>query len=224
MQRKHTLREELQSLLADLRADAPENDAKVTFDTILTRIHEKGFGLLLVLIALPSALPAPAAGPSTVLGAAMLPLGYQLFRGQASPRLPGKLRRARLSIGFLEKVLRRADPLLRLSERVVRPRFSWVSERLGHRIIGAIVTVMASLMIIPIPGTNTAPAMVIFLSGACLIEEDGLLGIVAFLGGIAAVALYAAAIVFMILLFQQYGFAGIEVFIDTLKDFIKGFF
>ncbi|MEM7792408.1 MAG: exopolysaccharide biosynthesis protein, partial [Verrucomicrobiota bacterium] len=51
---------------------------------------------------------------------------------------------------------------------------------------------------LPIPLTNTFPAMVIFLIGIGLSEEDGLLAIAAFGVGLAAVALYAYIIYLLI--------------------------
>jgi hypothetical protein len=53
---------------------------------------------------------------------------------------------------------------------------------------------MALLMILPIPLTNTFPAMVIFLIGVGLTEKDGLFGIIAYSIGICAVTLYVLII------------------------------
>ncbi|MEM9227800.1 MAG: exopolysaccharide biosynthesis protein, partial [Verrucomicrobiota bacterium] len=75
------------------------------------------------------------------------------------------------------------------------------------------VIIMSLLMCIPIPGTNTFPAMVIFLIGVGLSEDDGLLAIAACLVGTVAVMIYAA----MIYILVVYGWEGLQ----QAKDFIK---
>ncbi|MEM7672360.1 MAG: exopolysaccharide biosynthesis protein, partial [Verrucomicrobiota bacterium] len=72
---------------------------------------------------------------------------------------------------------------------------------------------MGSLMILPIPLTNTFPAMVVFALAIAIIEEDGLVGIGALAMGCGAVALYAV-IVYLVIT------QGPEV-IDVAKDQIK---
>jgi hypothetical protein len=66
---------------------------------------------------------------------------------------------------------------------------------------------------LPIPLTNTLPAMVIFLIGVGLSEEDGLLAIGAFAVGCLAVVLYGY-IIYLVL--SQ----GPEA-VDGIKDWIK---
>ena len=75
------------------------------------------------------------------------------------------------------------------------------------------ILIMACLMMLPIPLTNTAPAMVIFLIGIGLSEEDGLLAIGAFTIGCAAVILYGYIIYLLIT-------QGSEA-VEGIKDWIK---
>jgi hypothetical protein len=72
---------------------------------------------------------------------------------------------------------------------------------------------MACLMMLPIPLTNTFPAIVIFMIGIGLSEEDGLLAIGAFTVGCCALILYAG-IVYIVLT------QGVEA-IEPIKDWIK---
>ena len=74
---------------------------------------------------------------------------------------------------------------------------------------------MAVLMMIPIPLTNSFPAMVIFLIGVGLTEDDGIFAILACMVGIFAVLLYASLIWAMVTY-------GPEV-VDTIKDTIRSF-
>ena len=176
-------------------------------------VGEKGFGLLLVILSLPSALPLPAPGYSTPLGIALALIALQMLAGRQSLWLPGKLHGLRIQPKLAGKMVSAASRFLRAIERWIKPRQLWIRSRGGQAALAAVVLLMSALMILPIPLTNTLPAMVIFLIGVGLSEEDGLLAILAFVVGLLAVALYAAIIY---LLLTQ----GPEA-IDTLKDWIK---
>lgn len=176
-------------------------------------VGEKGFGLLLVILSLPSALPLPAPGYSTPFGIALALIALQMLAGRQSLWLPGKLHDLRIQPKLAGKMVSAASRFLRAIERWIKPRQLWIRARGGQAALAAVVLLMSALMILPIPLTNTLPAMVIFLIGVGLSEEDGLLAILAFVVGLLAVALYAAIIY---LLLTQ----GPEA-IDTLKDWIK---
>lgn len=184
---------------------------------LLQGIDEKGFGILLVLLSVPSALPVPAAGYSTPFGLAILALGIQMLKGRHAPSLPQKVQKLTLPRGIIGG----ATKFLGIFERFIRPRFRYICEPAGRRALALLVILMSLLMTLPVPGTNTFPAMVIFLVGVCLCEDDGLVGIVAFLAGVFAIAVYTAAIGFMIYFFQEYGLDGIDHFLHIVIDFVK---
>ena len=106
-----------------------------------------------------------------------------------------------------------ASRFLSKIERFIRPRQKWIRWRAGQASLALVVLIMACLMMLPIPMTNTFPAMVIFMIGVGLSEEDGLLAIGAFTVGCCAVLLYTG-IVYIVLI------NGIEA-IEPIKDWIK---
>jgi hypothetical protein len=89
----------------------------------------------------------------------------------------------------------------------------WINSVGGRMFLGFIVIFMASLMILPIPMTNTLPAMIIFWVGVSLTEDDGLAAIGAFIAGIFAAAFYA----YIIYLLATFGMEGVV----ELKEWIK---
>lgn len=184
-------------------------------------VDDKGFGVLLILLALPSALPVPAAGYSTPFGLAILVLGAQMLAGRHTPWLPRQARDMKLPRGLFVKMIAAGRRFLGLTERFIRPRLRWIAQPNGRRALALMVMAMAALMCLPIPGTNTFPAMVIFLVGVGLSEEDGLFAVLAALAAVFAIALYAAAIYFLIRFFQDYGWDAIDVFLDKIKEFVK---
>ncbi|MDZ7617935.1 MAG: exopolysaccharide biosynthesis protein, partial [Patescibacteria group bacterium] len=171
------------------------------------RVGEKGFGLLLVVLALPSALPVPAAGYSAPFGFALAMLALQMLSGKTAPVLPGVVRRMQLKGGFVCKMIEATQWFFRKVEHLIRPRMRWVGSRPGRMVMGVIVLLMAILMMIPIPTTNTAPAMVIFLIGVGLTEEDGVFAGLACVGGLLAIAFYAV----LVTLVARYGLEAVDM-------------
>jgi hypothetical protein len=181
---------------------------------MIAAVGEKGFGLLLMVLSLPSALPVPAPGYSTPFGIVIGFVALQMILGRSEIWLPEKLRAKRLSARLATKMLGAASNVLLKIERFVQPRQKWVRARSGQMALGLVVAVMAGLMILPIPLTNTFPAMVIFLIGVSLSEEDGWLALGALAVGAAALFLYVGVITLLIT--QGPGA------IDAFKDAIKG--
>jgi hypothetical protein len=153
-------------------------------------VGQKSFGLTLLLLALPSALPVPAPGYSTPFGIALLLISLQMILGRQSVWLPASMARIRIPPKLAAKLAEAAQSFLLRSERWVRPRQVWVQTRAARAGLALIVAAMALLMTLPIPLTNTAPAMVIFLIGMALAESDGLLALFAGILGLGACGLY----------------------------------
>ena len=202
------LSEELKSLLLT-------ESESLTVAQLVERVGDRGFGLLLVVLSLPSALPVPAAGYSVPFGMMLAVLALQMMLGKSHPVFPQRMSRASISRGMAERLLGGAAWIFRRVEWIVRPRLRWIGSSGGQVLMGVLVLLMAILMMIPIPMTNTFPAFVIFLIGVGLTEEDGLFAMGACLVGVAAVALYGALVWAMIVY-------GPDVAV-TIKDAIKEF-
>lgn len=200
-----SLSEDLQSLL---QADTP-----LSLGAVFDRVEEKGFGLLLVFLSLPSALPVPAAGYSIPFGIMLALLGIQMAAGRRAPVFPQWVRRRTIGPQMATKMFGAAGRIFRWAEYLIRPRFRWIGGAFGRVLMGLLVILMAVLMMIPIPMTNTFPAFVIFLIGLGLSEEDGLFALAACVVGVLAVGLYALLVYLLIT-------EGPEV-AGQIKDWIK---
>jgi hypothetical protein len=142
-----------------------------------------------MMFSLPSALPVPAPGYSIPFGIILALLAGQIILGRKIPWLPEWVLRISFKRSFMEKMVPAGIAFLTRTEALVRPRFHWFSGRLLQLLPALLVIVMASFMMIPIPGTNTAPAMVIFLIGLGLSQNDGLVLCLSSLAGIGATLL-----------------------------------
>lgn len=163
--------------------------SEVTLGDVLELAGERIFGFLFVLLALPSALPVPAPGYSIPFGIVIFLLAVQLFAGSEFPWLPQKVLRHRIKRKQVENLIIAGVPWLQRIEAVSRPRLNRVcTSRVGQGILGIAIAIMAISMMIPIPGTNTLPAIGIFVIGFGLLEDDGaisLAGLVVCAGALA---------------------------------------
>lgn len=182
----------------------------VTLKEILSLAGERTFGFLFVLLALPSALPVPAPGYSIPFGIVMLLLAIQLIIGRTRPWVPEGWKDKQFDLIAVQKVVKAGMPWLRRLEAVSRPRLTYVCASLpGRVVIGMAIALMSISMMIPIPGTNTLPAIGIFVTGFGLLDDDGVISmaglVLCVLGGTLSV---------LILLF---GYEAVKAAIDLLK-------
>lgn len=153
---------------------AAERLPQVTLAELLLIAGERTFGFLFVLLSLPSALPIPAPGYSIPFGLVIFLLAVQLAIGAKRPWLPQRLVNRPIQLEKVRAILDRGLPWLRRIETVSRPRLTYVcTSSVGRIVIGSAIALMAISMMIPIPGTNTLPAIGIFVTGFGLLDDDG---------------------------------------------------
>lgn len=164
--------------LAQVLAEKP-----TSLGVILEATHGRGFELLLVLVALPFVAPIPLPGLSTPFGLVVLTIGARLALGRR-PWLPRRILRCEVPPRFVGRVLNAARIIVRVLEVLARPRFNFLHEHwLYRRIAGGLIATSGALLLlpIPVPFTNTLPALTVLLLAAGAIERDGLF----FVGGAA---------------------------------------
>ena len=91
--------------------------------------------------------------------------------GRHTVWLPKKIRIYRIKSSLASKMIHTGTRFLRAIERFIRPRLHAVYVGIGYYLAALIVILMALLMVLPIPLTNTFPAIVIFLVGIGLSER-----------------------------------------------------
>lgn len=187
-----------------------------TIGAFTEQIGERGFGFILMILALPAALPIPAPGYATPFGLILGLLGLQLAKGRATPWLPRRLSNVQLRYSLISFSVKNASIPLRVAEWLVRPRLQALSKNTGIRLgVGLGIFILASMMCIPVPLTNTAPSFVIFILAAGLIEEDGWV----LLAGLLLAPLAASLAGSAIYLSWAYGPEAAE---EIIKPFLKG--
>ena len=105
------------------------NGEDTTLGELQDKIGERGFGLLLMVLSLPAALPLPAPGYATPFGIIMVTLGAQMMLGRTTPWLPNRLRAQRISYRLLDFTIRNGGRVLQLVEWLIRPRLGGLARK-----------------------------------------------------------------------------------------------
>jgi hypothetical protein len=179
----------LDDVLSELRETHGEK-ATVSLSTLTEALRARAFGVLLLLLALPCCLPFVYILPQ-IVALPMLYLTVQLARGRTVLTLPEKLGQRRFGISLLAGTVARARPWLRRFEFIAGPRFASLSEGMGLRIVGALLTIPCASILVPLPLTNSVPGLGVSIAAIGLVERDGLLILLGLLVGLAWVALLA---------------------------------
>ncbi len=177
---------------ATLREAVTQGDGdRITLQTLVEGMRSQAAASLMLLFALPNTLPS-IPGTSAVTG---LPLVYvtlcmMLGRPLILPRLLGE---RSLSRRGLQAGIDRIMPGLIRIERLLRPRWSFLTTGAAQRGMGALCLFLSVLIMLPIPFANILPALSLIIIGLGLLESDGAFA----LGGVA-MAVTSVAIVLVI--------------------------
>lgn len=194
-----------------------ESNEPVKLRDLFELAGERTFGFLFVLLALPSALPVPAPGYSTPFAIVLCFLAAQLVAGSPQPWLPEKWLDRSIGRDKLRGILSKGMPWLKRVEIFSRPRLAILcTSRVGRTAIGLTIALLSVSMMIPIPGTNTVPAMGSFAIGFGLLDDDGFISIIGLTIGAIGLALTT--------LILRYGYEAVSAGIDAIEEFVKGAF
>jgi hypothetical protein len=170
----------------------PEADSAETvrFGDLIERLDQRAFGILLVLLALPCAIPGPPAVTS-FLGIPLLLVALQMIGQRSVPWLPRRLRDYEMRQTVVNHFIARALPWVGRLEAVSKPRFELLTSGHAERLLGVLIAVLALCIMIPLPLSNLPPGIAIVIMGFALIERDGVL---------LAIGLIASAIALFIMI------------------------
>ncbi|MEL7027800.1 MAG: exopolysaccharide biosynthesis protein [Pseudomonadota bacterium] len=176
--------------LDDPTIDTPTPEVQVTLGQVFDGMEERGFGLLLLLLALPCCLPFVYLLPQ-IVAVPMILLSGQLASGRHAPWLPQKLRDRAFPLSALQDVVGRAKKYVGWLERLAHPRLTFLTSHKASRIVGALLAIPCASILVPLPSTNTVPGIGVTIASVGLIERDGLLVAVGLAIGLAWVGLLA---------------------------------
>lgn len=158
---------------------------KISFKLLIEQLGSRAYGILLVLLTLPNAIPISGVlGISTLTGLLMLIFSVQMAFAIEKPWLPKFIAEKGISKELLLKALKVVSPYLKKIEPFIKPRMTMLNTPTALRVIGWIIVAFCIAILIPIPFSNFGPALAIFLIGLGMLEKDGVFALIGVILGL----------------------------------------
>ncbi|MBS0496988.1 MAG: exopolysaccharide biosynthesis protein [Gammaproteobacteria bacterium] len=162
----------------------------ISVGEIKNALHERGFGILMAIAAVPICLPIPVPpGYTTVFSIPLFIFSTQMILGMRAPWLPLWLEGKHIKRSTLEKILAKANPWLKKIEERMQPRITYISVHTWERIIGFFSFVFALAIALPIPLINFSPGWGILVMSLGLLNKDGLTILIGMIIGIIGIGI-----------------------------------
>lgn len=148
---------------------------EVMIQEIIDVLHGRGFYILVILLAFPFLIPIPIPGLSVIFGMALLLFGLRIAL-RKKPWLPHKFLEKKISYQLLSKIVSAALYVVCRMEKILHPRLHFFTRWASFSVLnGLMITSNAFILMLPlpIPFTNSLPAISIVLLAAGMMEEDG---------------------------------------------------
>lgn len=170
---------------------------KISLFEVKEALHERGFGLIMLILSLPLCIPLPLPPGATALPSIPLLLfSLQMVMGMDSPWMPKWLGNKTIKRQTLAAIIEKGAPYLQKVERFLHPRFSFSSTVGGEKLIGIFCLVFSLSIAVPLPLTNFIPATGIAVMSLGLLSKDGITVIVGMIIGSAGVTLTTILLIF----------------------------
>jgi hypothetical protein len=143
----------------------------------------------LVLFSVPSVVPVQV--PKGICSVPAGAIGGHIATGRKQLRLPRAILRKQISRRALAIAIHAALPVLEAAERLIRPRWHWISHPISRRAIGLLIFLLAAAIAYPFSGASALHAMSIFVLSLGLAEADGLAILIGVVAGVLSLAVVA---------------------------------
>ncbi|MET0547404.1 MAG: exopolysaccharide biosynthesis protein [Caulobacterales bacterium] len=175
----HNLSSLLDALKAKIDEDGEVSPAtKISLEEMLDLIGRRAYGPLLLIIGLISISPLTLIPGSTwAIAVLTLVISVQMALHKTHPWMPKKALALQLTEDKLDKFISAARPTARFTDKLIRPRWSFLSEP-PWALIVAILCALAALVTFPlgfIPFAPLAPGLAVAFFGLGLTAKDGLM-------------------------------------------------
>jgi hypothetical protein len=143
----------------------------------------------LVLFSVPSVVPVQV--PKGIVSGPAGAIGGHIATGRKQLRLPPYILKKQISRRALAIAIHAALPVIEAAERLVRPRWHWISHPISRRAIGLLIFLLAVAIAYPLGGAGALHAMSIFVLSLGLAEADGLAILIGVVAGVLSLAVVA---------------------------------
>lgn len=158
-------------------------DKELTYNMILKKLGKRSFGIALIVFALPSALPLSAIpGISFLFSIPIAIFAIELIFAKNAFWLPRIIGERKISKEKFTRIVNYSVPYLKKMERLIKPRWKIMNSNIMKRIHGVIILCLTLLLMLPIPFSNFIYSILIILISFGLMENDGVVISLAYIG------------------------------------------
>ncbi len=146
----------------------------ISMRDIVTALKERGFGLLIILLSLPSAIPGCPPPIPSIFATPLAVLAVQMILGYKRPKLPEFINNKTVKRSKLNGIIAKFHKYLRYCDILIKPRMKFLTAPRNERVLGIIILCFTLMVMIPLPLTNTVPSIATILISIAVISRDGL--------------------------------------------------
>ncbi|HYD05465.1 MAG TPA: exopolysaccharide biosynthesis protein [Reyranella sp.] len=159
---------------------------------VVRAFGDRGLAAVMLLWSLVNFLPLPPGG-TTITGFPLLILSMELALGRETLWLPRKVMASSISRQTFRRSFGWLVPLIRLAERLSRPRLSWLVGQFSQSLAGLVCFLLSIVLVLPIPLGNIVPAITMALLSLGVMQRDGVAVILGWISAAISIGLLALA-------------------------------
>lgn len=166
--------------------------ARLSLREMVEAFGERGFGAVILLLALMALFPWPPGGKA-VFSVPIILIAAELALQREKVWLPRWLLNLSVSRAAYRTAAEKILPRLRRVERLTRPRWPALTGEAADVAIGVICILLALMMALPVPFGDALPGLTLAVFGLAIIQRDGVF-VIAGLAGTAICSIYLALV------------------------------
>jgi len=152
-------------------ADASDAD-DMSIGEVLEALSDRAFGMILLILALPCAVPFVYIIPQ-IVSVPMMLIALQIMLGRHTLWMPAGLKARTFPRASFRSLAVRAKKYLGWAEAISAPRLGALTRGRWEQLFGLFMVVFAISVALPFPLTNTTPGIAIVIMSIGFIERDG---------------------------------------------------
>ncbi|ASD27811.1 exopolysaccharide biosynthesis protein [Brevundimonas diminuta] len=154
---------------------------KLSLREMVEAFGERGFGAVILMLALMALFPWPPGGKA-VFSVPIILIAAELALQRDRVWLPRWLLNLSVSRASYRTAAEKILPRLQRVERLTRPRWPALTGEAADVVIGLICILLALMMALPVPFGDALPGLTLALFGLGIIQRDGAFILAGFFG------------------------------------------
>ena len=168
------------------------DDPRLTLREMVEAFGERGFGAVIMMLALMALIPWPPGGKA-VFSVPIILIAGEMALQSDRVWLPRFLMKASVSRATYRTASQKILKRLRQVERLTRPRLPILTGDVADVIIGILCILLALMMALPVPFGDALPGITLVILALGIIQRDGVFILLGLVGSILC-AIYLALV------------------------------